>query len=152
MTKYNDFEKELKSVIKTEEPDGAYKNRLQARLREQELNALPKPQKANLRWVYAVVPLLIVMAVILMAGPNKVLAQIKSWLGFVPNVGVVEKGAEIWTLQEPVVTTKDGVEFHIKEAWFTPEKSVVSYAFFNVPNPEFYIDMVLEQCYLPAWL
>ncbi len=152
MTNYNNFEKELKSVIKTEEPDGAYKNRLQAHLRERELSAETTLQKANLRWAYLAVPLLIVMAVILMIGPNKVLAQIKSWLGFVPNVGVVEKDAEIWTLQEPVVTTKDGVEFLIKEAWFTPEKSVVNYAFFNVPNPDFYIDMVLEQCSLPAWL
>ena len=152
MTKLSDFEKELKSVIKIEEPDGAYKNRLQTCLRERELNGVTVPQKTNLRWVYVAIPLLIVMAVILIAGPNKVLAQIKSWLGFVPGVGMVEKDAEIFTLQEPVVMTKDGVELQINEAWFTPEKSVVNYAFFNVPNPNFYPGMVLEQCYLPAWL
>lgn len=153
MTNYTNFEKELKSAIKVEEPDGAYRNRLHANIQERELNMLAKPKKTRFKgWAFAASPILILIAVVLMIGPNKVLAQIQSWLGFTPEVGFLEKDAEIWTLNEPIKLSQEKVEWVIENAWFTPEKSVVKHYFYNVPEPVFYKDMVFEQCHTPAWL
>ena len=54
-------------------------------------------------------------------------------LGYIPGVGLVEQGAPIRVLAEPVSLTRDGITVTVSTAVLTPDQSTFIYSVDNVP-------------------
>ena len=55
-------------------------------------------------------------------------------LGYLPGFGLVEQGAQIRVLKEPVSLTREGVTLTVKSAVITSEKSDIYYFVSGVPH------------------
>ena len=54
-------------------------------------------------------------------------------LGYIPGVGIVEQGAPIRVLTEPVTVTRDNITLTVTDAILTADKTIVIYTLENVP-------------------
>ena len=66
-------------------------------------------------WRYTVLVLLVALTIALfMIGPQRVLAQVQRWLGYVPGIGFVDL-AETQVLISPVETTRAGITLRVEQ-------------------------------------
>jgi hypothetical protein len=80
---------------------------------------------ARRRWQYAIVLLFVALAIALFAiGPQRVLAQVQRWLGYVPGIGFVNM-AETRALASPVEVTRDGVTLRVEQVIAGPQRTQV---------------------------
>ena len=54
-------------------------------------------------------------------------------LGYIPGVGIIEQGAPIRVLAEPVSVERDGIKLTVTDAVLTADKTVIVYTLENVP-------------------
>lgn len=103
-----------------------------------DLNLLPqiaarferKTFMQTLRARPALLILLVLLALGLLTG---VAYAIGRSLGYIPGVGIVEQGATIRVLVEPVALTRDGITLTVTQATLTTEKTVLVYRIEGVP-------------------
>jgi hypothetical protein len=127
------FEERLKDQLTRAQIDPAFTSRLRAELSQRE-RELSSPRGAfSFRWSYALVPLLLAAILVFAVGPTKVLAQLQTWLGFVPGAGLVESTSDLRVLAQPVSQTRDGVTVRIKNAVITSDKSRFDIELLNIP-------------------
>jgi hypothetical protein len=70
---------------------------------------------ARRRWQYVALLLFTALAIALFAiGPQRVLAQVQRWLGYVPGIGFVNL-AETRALTSPVEITRDGTTLRVEQ-------------------------------------
>jgi len=98
--------------------------RLAARLKER------KSLMQTLRARPALAFLILLLALSLLSG---VAYAVGRSLGYIPGVGIVEQGAPIRVLAEPVSVTRDGITLTITDAVLTPDKTVILFTLENVP-------------------
>ncbi|MGB7872887.1 MAG: hypothetical protein WBL25_00780, partial [Anaerolineales bacterium] len=55
-------------------------------------------------------------------------------LGYTPGVGLVEQGAEIRVLAEPVSLTREGITLTVEQAYLTPERTVLIFSVNGIPR------------------
>lgn len=55
-------------------------------------------------------------------------------LGYIPGVGLVEQGAEIRVLAEPVSLTREGITLTVEQAYLTPERTVLIFSVDGIPR------------------
>jgi hypothetical protein len=116
---------------------------------------------ARPRWQYTVLVLLVALAVALFAiGPQRVLAQVQRWLGYVPGIGFMNL-AETRVLASPVEVTRDGVTLRVEQVIAGPGRTEVvisSPGLFEkdlpwpnpaVENPDFSASLLLPKEGLP---
>lgn len=84
----------------------------------------------TLRAKPALLILFVLLALTLLSG---VAYAVGRSLGYIPGIGLVEQGAPIRVLAEPVTLTRDGVTVTVSEAVLTAEKTVVIFTVDNLP-------------------
>lgn len=74
--------------------------------------------------------LFVLLALALLSG---VVYAVSRSLGYIPGVGIVEQGAPIRVLAEPVTLTREGMTVTVTSATLAPDKTVITYTIENVP-------------------
>lgn len=117
------IEQKISKTFKSRTVDPAFTHRLGATLNQKEYEMNTPKQTFSWKWTYAFVPVLLAAVIIFAVGPNKVLAQLQSWFGFVSGAGLVENASELRVLAEPVSQTRDGVTVSINKAFVSSDKA-----------------------------
>ena len=70
--------------------------------------------------------LLLVAAIIIGAlGPQRVWAQVRRLLGYVPGIGLVQNDASLRVLAEPVQVVQDGIAVTVKQATADAQRTIL---------------------------
>lgn len=73
--------------------------------------------------------LVLLLAAILVIGPQRVLAQVLDWLGYVPGVGFVDQEGGLRVLEAPVSQTRDGITITIEDGLIDAERTRLTFFF-----------------------
>lgn len=103
------------------------KIRTQSTLRMKRLRLRPA-------WIALIVLFAVILLTTLIIGPEKVYAEMRRLLGYIPGVGLVDSGAPIRVLAEPVEQTRDGVTITVTSATLTSDRSHIEYRVFGIPR------------------
>ena len=136
MNDLNPFEKDIKQSYRLPDANPTFFNRLETKLQAHQPNpeAKAKPSFHFARgWAYAVTTLLVLGVMVLAIGPSKVLAQIQTVFGFVPDVGLVDTSSPFRQLAEPVSDTRDGITLDIESAFLSADETVITYTMSDLP-------------------
>jgi len=80
---------------------------------------------ARRRWQYTILALFMALAMAVLAiGPQRVLAQVQRWLGYVPGIGFVDL-AGTRVLAGPVAATRDGITLRVEQVIAGPQRTQV---------------------------
>ena len=102
-----------------------------------------KPMVQTLRTRPALALLIILLALSLLSG---VVYAVGRSLGYIPGVGIVEQGAPIRVLAEPVSVTRDGITLTVTDAILASDKTVVIFGLANVPWSAYSYDENIAGC------
>ena len=72
----------------------------------------------------------VVLALLMLSG---VVYAIGKSLGYIPGVGIVEQGAPLRVLAEPVSVTRTGITITVKDAVISSDKTIIVYTVENIP-------------------
>jgi hypothetical protein len=139
--KFQDFEDEIRSAMAVTDDDVEFIKSLRSQVLTHSVKqpgsrpAAKSPLFAKIRagWVVAFAVIFLLVISILAIGPQRVYAEVARWLGYLPEVGLVDKNSSIRVLAEPVSITRDGVTMSITSATLTSDKSVLNYGASGVP-------------------
>ncbi|MEN6580065.1 MAG: hypothetical protein ABFD05_05475 [Anaerolineaceae bacterium] len=153
MNNFTPFEKKIRTTYHLSPMDPAFSEGLERDLsiRKAELNQ-PTRKASSFGWAYAFVPLLLVVVLVMSIGPQKVLAQMQSWLGFVPGVGIVDTSSPFRVLAEPVTQTKDEVTITINEAFVSTDKVMINFNTSNLSDATRPANITDPECNQQAYL
>ncbi|MFZ3071008.1 MAG: hypothetical protein WA110_07810 [Anaerolineaceae bacterium] len=130
------IEEKLKAATQMPQPRPEFMSSLRSRLTAEP----PRPVSLGERlkvmfrfpvWAASLVVLLLV-AGILIAGPQRVYAEFMKLLGYIPGVGIVDQSSPIRVLAEPVTVTRDGISITVTSATLTGEMTDIEYRIFGV--------------------
>ena len=136
-----DFTESLDKYCKAPEPRQVFLSRLEQQLLKRQtvlldrphpvrdVSRLSLPKLSSLfdrhRRRYVVILLLIALVIALFAiGPQRVLAQVQHWLGYVPGIGFVDLN-EARVLVSPVEISREGVKLRVEQVIAGPERTEV---------------------------
>ncbi|HAE58302.1 MAG TPA: hypothetical protein DCG54_02035, partial [Anaerolineae bacterium] len=85
----------------------------------------------TLRAKPALMILFVLLALALLSGAAYAIGRS---LGYIPGVGIVEQGAPIRVLAEPVSMTRDGITLTVDQAYLTLERTVLSFTVSGIPQ------------------
>ncbi len=119
------FSKPLSDLCDVPAPLPSFVSRLERHLLERQAElALSEPVGVGQplsrgfmqrHWRSAVIALFVALLLaLLVLGPQRVLAQVERWLGYVPGIGFVNL-AETQALPNPVETTRDGITLRVDQ-------------------------------------
>ena len=94
---------------------------------------------------------LLALAAILVSVPGAVNAM-KRLFGYIPGAGVVEQGAPLRVLAEPVSITRDGITVSVNRAYLTPEKTILDSGVSGVPLSAYPKGEAVTGCIEPEYL
>ncbi len=83
-------------------------------------------------WVTAILVILLLVAGLVVVGPQRVLAAFRQLFGYIPGVGLVDESAPIRVLAEPVSLTRDGVTVSVTSATLTTERTYLDFGAYGV--------------------
>ena len=106
---------------------------LNARVDQQSLKNR-KPFILRPVWLGLTTFVIMLIAVTLIIGPQRVYAEVRRLLGYIPGVGLVDSSAPIRVLAEPVEQTRDGVTITVTSAVLTADRTHIEYRVFGVPR------------------
>ncbi|MEJ2706506.1 MAG: hypothetical protein P8074_02715 [Anaerolineales bacterium] len=92
------------------------------------------PIKAS-RWSLAAVLILLALAAVAIAGPERVVAQVRKLLEYVPGIGFTDV-SQSYALPEPVVANRNGISLEIKQVLAQPERTTVILAVNGLQSQE----------------
>ncbi len=122
------FELEVKAILDVPEPDAGFVQGLRNKLLHTSQHAQKKTrsrgnplswgtQQPGWMWVAAAI-MLVVLVTFLAAGPERVLAAARHWLGgFIPGVGFVDDKSNLRILGEPVQISVEGAAIVVETAY-----------------------------------
>ena len=85
------------------------------------------------RWQYAALLLLMALIIAIFAiGPQRVLAQVERWLGYVPGIGFVDLD-QARILAMPVSIERDGVTLQIDQVVAGPDRTIIVFSSQGLP-------------------
>jgi len=136
-----EFTESLQEYCKAPAPEHAFLSGLEQRLlehqavllRSQPVKAFPRSSRivfssflfTRRNWRYTVVLLLVALTIALfMIDPQRVLAQVQRWLGYVPGIGFVDL-TETQVLVNPVEITRDGITLRVEQVIASRERTEV---------------------------
>ena len=147
-----DFTESLQEYCKVPAPKQAFISGLEQRLlkhqadllRPQPVSAFPRSSRVVFssflftwrNWRYTVILLLAALTIALfIIGPQRVLAQVQRWLGYVPGIGFVDL-AETRVLVNPVENTRAGITLRVEQVIAGRERTeaVISSSGFSEAN------------------
>jgi hypothetical protein len=81
--------------------------------------------RARLAWGLAAATILL-LAGVLIAGPQNVVSALQKILGYIPGIGIVQDGS-IRVLAEPVTVTRDGITLTLEQVVADPTQTIIVY-------------------------
>lgn len=155
MKDFNCFEKEIQRTYYLPDANPAFINRL-----EKEIENYRSTEETKTRysfhiakcWGYAMVTLLVLVALLLAIGPSRVLAQIQAVLGFVPEVGIVDSSTSFYQLIEPVSDSRDGVTLTVQSAFLSADQTIISFSMTDLSEEIKRAKFGDAECSTPAYL
>jgi hypothetical protein len=78
-------------------------------------------------WLTMLIILGILTAVSLAVGPQRVIAALGNLLGYLPGIGLVQNGAGLRVLSNPVQEQREGITLTVEQAAADPQHTVVVY-------------------------
>ncbi|MEN6580486.1 MAG: hypothetical protein ABFD05_07620 [Anaerolineaceae bacterium] len=129
------FEEEIRAAVAVPLAHEEFVKRLHARLIQQAASQHKVNRPIFLRPAWVVASVMVVLVIgILLIGPQRVMAAMRSLMGYLPGVGIVDQSAPIRVLAEPVSVTHDGITVTVTSATLTGEKTQIAYRIFGVPG------------------
>lgn len=151
MNTLTQLEKEILQITPLPEPPPEFLSNLAARIANP-FNPKPKPQ-ARVRLAWAAIAIIVfVLLSVAMIGPGKAWAQIQSWLGLLPGVGLIEPDTPIRVLKETVSQTRAGITVEVNKAALTPKQSYIYFDIFDLPSSSYSGDESEPGCIIPQYL
>ncbi|GEM_PF-260483 len=102
-------------------------------VRNQEISE-SETKRISPRLAWGLAAALLVLAVSLLATSPGVVEAMKRLFGYIPGGGLVEQGASLRVLAEPVVVERDGITLTVTQALVSPDKTVVAYTVEDIPE------------------
>jgi len=133
MNTLTDLEKDIQESYDLPEPRQDFLDNLAAKIKTKKQPDPRNNHRTRLAWVGMTIVAFLVLVMTLL-GPMKVWAQIQSWFGLLPGVGVIEPDASIRVLKKPVSQTRDGITVEVSEAMLTDEQSFIYFGASNIPS------------------
>jgi len=129
------FEQQLRLALATPEPRPNFERALRARLSERAAEPTPshRPFRLRLAWGILIGVFLLLTLTVLVIGPQRVAAEVRKLLGYIPGFGIVEQNASLRVLAEPVSQTRDGITVTVEQVFLTSERATVKYSVVGVP-------------------
>jgi hypothetical protein len=132
------FEEKLRAAAQMPQPRSEFLATMRARLIEEQ----PQPVTLGDRlwWTFrrptvaASMIVLLLVAGILIVGPQRVFAAVRGILGYIPGVGIVNNSAPVRVLAEPVITVREGIAVTVASAVLTADRTHIDYRIFGVPG------------------
>lgn len=131
---FNEFEKEIRESFILPPARAEFKEKLLINL------PLEKSLRHNwlgqlqLGWKLSVAALIMLAIAVFAVGPQRVLGQIQTWFGYVPNRGYVDLNSPMRVLREPVKSTREGVTVEVLSALLTSNETFMEYSVFGIPK------------------
>jgi hypothetical protein len=138
----------LLSFCQSSEPEPAFVSELERKLVERQAVLLPSIQNTSSvrrlwkrfsnslsvrRWQYAALLLLVSLIVAIVAiGPQRVVAQVERWLGYVPGIGFVDLD-QARILAAPVSIEREGITLKIEQVVARPDRTIVVFSSQGLP-------------------
>lgn len=132
----------VRAALAAPAPRPQFQRTLRARL----ATAAPHDERAprpthRRRWALAAGALLIILALTLALGPQRVLAQVLSWFGYVPGTGYVQTENGLRVLAEPQSQERDGIRADVLSGLVDDEHTTLTLQFQGIrqdqkPNSE----------------
>jgi len=143
---FNEFEKEIRESFSLPRSRAEYKEQLLQNL------PLEKSLRHNwldhlqLGWKLSMASLIMLAIAVFAVGPQRVLGQIQTWLGYVPNRGYVDLNSPMRVLREPVKSTREGVTVEVLSALLTGNETFMEYSVFGIPKEAIPNQESMEGC------
>lgn len=131
------FEIELRAALATPNMRPEFRQQLRQQLHAAaQQNAPTKPLRwrRSLRAAFSVALALLVLAVLAL-GPQRVLAQVLDWLGYVPGVGFVQTEGGLRVLEAPVSIEREGITLTAQQGLIDDQSTRLSILFVGI-RPE----------------
>lgn len=156
MKDYNRLEKDILKTYQLPDANPEFINRLEKAFESPPIarttTALKPTHKFSRGWGYAAITLLLLLALLFAIGPTKVLAQIQSLLGYIPDVGVVDTSYTFYQLDKSVSDTKDGITLTIEAAFLSADQTIITFSISDLPLELRPIKFGDPVCNTPAYL
>ena len=122
----NLFEKLINNAAKSVEPSAEFTQDLWKRIKMTPRKTR-EPRIVSKKFWIPSVSALGVMLILIIVGPQTVLAAFRSLLSYIPGIGFIQKGETTLFLEKPVVVKQDGYSFTVDNVVADAEKVVVAY-------------------------
>ena len=134
----DDLENVLERYYTTPEPSPEFSARLEhelhSKLLQQETRKMfGRKSRLSPRLAWGLGLTVAALLVGLFVASSTMVAAMKRLFGYVPGVGVVEQGAPLRVLAEPVSQTRDGITLTVTGAVLSVDKTVVVFSVENIP-------------------
>lgn len=134
---YSQLEQELGALYASAPLSDTFINSLKFQLNSKiRTQSTPRMKPLRLRpaWIALIVLFAAIILTTLIIGPEKVYAEMRRLLGYIPGVGMVDTSVPIRVLAEPVAQTRDGVTITVTSATLTSDRSHIEYRVYGVPR------------------
>ena len=131
------IEEKLAAAAYTPAPRPEFVEALHTRLMQEASAATPRTivpmPRRKILWGTAALLLALLSLVIILTGPQQVLAEITRLLGYIPGLGLVEQNVPVRVLEKPVRLTRDGISVSVNSALLSARQTRVEYGISGVP-------------------
>ncbi len=156
------FEEKLRSAVEMPQPRPEFLTSLRARLAAESPQPISLSEHLGLVFrrpvlrqhigaVAGMVALLLV-AGLLIAGPQRVLAAVRGLLGYIPGVGIVDSSTPIRVLAKPVIVVKGEITITVTSAVLTGDRTHLEYRIFGVPGSAYPTREDIQGCLKAPYL
>ena len=150
-----DMEKRLERYYSAPEPSPEFTARLdhelRSKLRRQETQKMfGRKSRLSPRLAWGLGVIFVTLLVSLVAASPTLVAAMRRLLGYIPGVGVVEQGAPMRVLAEPVSQTRDGITITVTEAVLGIDKTIIVFTVDNIPWEMLSHEEGIPGCYAEA--
>jgi WD40-like Beta Propeller Repeat len=150
------FEEEIKALMAMPQARPEFVIKLKEQLKVQAGRHMPRRSRPLLlrpAWIAVWGIILLLLASILIIGPERVYAAFSQLFGYIPGVGIVNQSEPIRVLAQPVSVTRDGITVTVTGATLTADRTYFTYGVSGVsqadrPKREDDVGGCLESTYL----
>ncbi|MFZ2097732.1 MAG: hypothetical protein WAV05_13965, partial [Anaerolineales bacterium] len=148
-----EFEEEIRAAVAAPLAREEFLKELHTRILHQAETKPRAKRPVYLRpaWV-AVFVITVLLIGFLAVGPQRVIAAVRGLLGYIPGVGIVEQGAPIRVLAEPVTVTRNEISITVTSATLSADKTHIEYRIFGVPGSAYPDREDMMGCTTPEYL
>jgi hypothetical protein len=147
------FEEEIRAAVAVPQARAEFIDDLHAQLLHRASSKAGHSRSIFLRPIWVMVFIAaIFLAGILLIGPQRVATAMRSLIGYLPGVGIVDQSAPIRILAEPVSLTRQGITVSINRATLTADRTQIEVGVSGVPLSAYPKSEAVLGCIEPSYL